>query len=341
MPGSTVSALRRAVLHRGAVLHRWDTDRYRGGMQPIPRHWASVRETRTLADGRELDLTLHDSSDVSPEDAQRDARERLERLVAAGGPGVGHGPDREYYPDRRLPEELLEEIRSPDGALIAAITRNRYGSAVLNTDALLISDVDLVEPSSRDRVRANGGGLLSRLFAGGRREELTDEEQDPDAFGLRSPGRRGEHHERVLALIEEFSARHPELGVRTYRTRNGFRLLITGSGAAPSSERARELMGQVRSDELYMILCRVHDTYRARLTPKPWRVEVDRFEELGTRTAADEVHRAWVKRYREASAEVAVCHLLSSTGPAPDPLEQQIIDLHDRAVRPDSGLRLA
>ena len=309
-------------------------------MQPLPRHWATVRETVTFPGGQEWDVTIHGASDVSPEDAQRDALDRLRRVVAAGGPARPTGSGMEYYPLRRLPEELLEEVHAPDGALIAAITRNRYGSAVLNTDAVLISDIDLVEPSSRDRVRA-GGGMLSRLFGGGSREELTPQQRDPDSFGLRSPGRRGEAHARTVELIEDFSARHPELGVRTYRTRGGFRLLITGSGAAPSSDRARELMGTVRSDELYMLLCRVHDTYRARLTPKPWRIAVDRFEELGTRTAADDVHRAWVQRYRDASADVAVCRLLSSTGPAPDPVEQQIIDLHDRAVRPESGLRLA
>lgn len=309
-------------------------------MQPLPRHWATVRETVSFPGTQEYALTIHGASDLSLEDAQRDARERLERLIAVGGPGQQHGSGLEYYPLRRLPEELLEELHGPEGTLIAAITRNRYGSAVLNTDAVLISDIDLVEPSSQDRVKL-GGGLLSRLFGGGRAEQLTEQQQDPDAFGLRSPGRRGEHHERTLALIEDLRTRHPELGVRTYRTRNGFRLLITGSGAAPSSKRAKELMGQVSSDELYMILCRVHDTFRARLTPKPWRVKVDRFEELGTRTAGDDLHRAWVERYRAASAEVAVCRLLSSTGPAPDPVEQQIIDLHDRAVRPESGLRLA
>ena len=314
---------------------------YGRGMQPIPRHWATVRETVTVPGGDEWALTIHGASDTSPEDAQRDARERLQRVAAAGGTERRTDDGLEYYPLRRLPEELLEELHGPDDTLIAAITRNRYGSAVLNTDAVLISDIDLVEPSSTDRVTAGGGEMLSRLFGGRRAEVLTEQQQDPDAFGLRSPGRRGEHHERTLALIEDFRTLHPELGVRTYRTRNGFRLLITGSGAAPSSERAKKLMGQVRSDELYMILCRVHDTYRARLTPKPWRVEVDRFEELGTRTATDDIHRAWVERYRTASAEVAVCRLLSSTGPAPDPVEQQIIDLHDRAVRPESGLRLA
>src|SRR5699024_11898104 len=119
------------------------------------------------------------------------------------------GSGLEYYPLRRLPEELLEEVHAPDGALVAAITRNRYGSAVLNTDAVLISDIDLVEPSSRDRVKP-GGGMLSRLFGGGSRAQPSPQEQDPDAFGLRSAGRRGEHHARTLALTEDFSPRPPE-----------------------------------------------------------------------------------------------------------------------------------
>ncbi|MGP9683208.1 hypothetical protein [Brachybacterium sp. AOP3-A1-3] len=309
-------------------------------MKPIPRHWASVRETRTLADGRELDLTVHGSSDESPQDAERHARDRLETLVASGGPGRWNDPDREYYPDRRLPEELLDELHGPDGELIAAITRNRYGAAVLNTDAVLITDIDLIEPSSLDRAQDPKGSFLSRLF-GNAPEPLPAEQIDPDAFGLQGLHRRGDHHARTLALIETFRAQHPQLGVRTYRTRNGFRLLVTGSGLAPRSDGAREFMKQVGSDEIYMILCRVHDTYRARLTPKPWRIDVDRFESLGTRLTDDQEHQAWVERYRAASQDVAVCRLLDVSGPAPSTVEQQIIDMHDRAVRPESGLRLA
>lgn len=306
-------------------------------MQPIPRHWATAREVRTTSEGREFDLTIHGSSDVSPEDARRDAQERLERLIASGGPGAAVGSDIEYYPARRLPEELLEEIHAPNGALIAAITRNRYGAAVLNTDAVLISDIDL-PASSRPPARGKRG-LLSRLFGGGGADAAA--EPDPDALGLPGPGERGDAHARIVQRIEGFAQAHPELGMRSYRTRNGFRVLLTGAGAEPTGDRAQELMAELHSDRLYMLLSRVHDSYRARLTPKPWRIEVDRFEQLGSRTAQDSVHTDWVERYRAASREVAVCRLLTATGPAPTEVEQQIIDLHDRATRHDSGLALA
>src|SRR5699024_9887531 len=141
-------------------------------------------------------LTIHGASDVSPEDAQRDARDRLQRVVAAGGPARTSGSGLEYYPLRRLPEELLEDVHAPDGALVAAITRNRYGSAVLNTDAARISASDLVEPCSRERVK-HGGRMLWRRVAGRRREQPRHREQDPGASGPRSPGRRGEHQPRT------------------------------------------------------------------------------------------------------------------------------------------------
>lgn len=290
-------------------------------MRKIPVYWASVRENVTIPGDRDYVLTISGSSDLSAADAERDARERLQRLVSAGGPrAMRH--EHEYYPDRRLPEELLEEFHSPEGDLIAAITRNRYGAAVLNTDAVLISDIDF--PTSDPTSGAGPSGLFARLLGRGRQKQQEHEQE-----------------REILDQVAAFSSRHPRLGVRTYRTRNGFRLLVTGSDAAPDSDRARTLLEELRSDQLYITLCRVHDSYRARLTPKPWRIAVDRLESLGTLTAGDERHRAWVGRYEAASRDVAVCRLVSTSGPAPSARERQIIDLHDRFVRPESGLTLA
>ena len=49
----------------------------------------------------------------------------------------------DYYPRTPLREEVLHEVRGADGALIGAVTRNRMGVEVLNTDVLLVADVDL------------------------------------------------------------------------------------------------------------------------------------------------------------------------------------------------------
>lgn len=307
-------------------------------MEPLPRYWALHHEVATLPEGT-VPLSANGSSDLSQEDAERDARERFAALVAAGGPRKLRERG-EYYPDRRRPEELLEEIFSAEGALIAAITRNRYGAAVLNTDAVLIADIDLSEEPARQR-SAGGGGLLGRLFGRGRTGSVDANEEDPDLRGEPGHGRRGEEHRQALARIGRFCADRPDLGVRTYRTRNGFRLLVTGTGAAPGSTQSQDLLLDLGSDELYTLLCRVHDTYRARLSPKPWRVGLAAPTAYGPRAAGTSQRLRWVADYDAASADVAVCRFIGSAGPAPSDVEQQVIELHDRAVRHESGLRLA
>ena len=121
--------------------------------------------------------------------------------------------------------------------------------------------------------------------------------------------------------VWDFARRHPDLGVRVYRTAAGLRVLVTGAAAAPSSDRARELLTELASDPLYVELCATHDSYRARLTPKPFRVgEVA----LPVRwpfvdEAAKERYEEWVSEYDGRSSGHAVCRLISASGPEPGP----------------------
>lgn len=310
-------------------------------MKPIPPYWARYRDTVTFRGGTTWDMTMTGSSFVSEEEARRAARERLARFVDSGGPDGGT-PSDWYYPDRRLPEQLLEEIHGEDGELIAAITRNRYGAEILNTDAVLITDVDLPTPSERrGRRAARGGGLLGRLFG----RDTAPAESVPTDSAATDPSGAGQEAERIVGLIDRFARGNPDLGVRTYRTRNGFRVLITGADAAPRSDRAAGIMQDLTSDELYMRLCRVQECFRARLTPKPWRIGMP--VASGTVSGTDhgtsetEIPREWLRGYEAASRDYAVCHLVSTAGPRPSPDEMRVIDRHDRATRPTSGLPLA
>ena len=127
---------------------------------------------------------------LSVEDAQRDARERMQRVVASGGPARGTGSDVEYYPDcGACPRSCSRSFTDRTATLIAAITRNRYGSAVLNTDAVLItrhrSDrAVLAGPCQGERRRAALASVRGRPCRGAAARAGAD----PDAFGLRSPG---------------------------------------------------------------------------------------------------------------------------------------------------------
>ena len=112
-------------------------------MEPLPRYWArrEDRVTVPLETGPEVwDLVTYGSSSDSQADAQREADERFAAFMTAGGDVHGDW----YYPLRHAPEEILREIHDGED-LIGVVTRNRYGVEVLNTDALLIADVDLAQ----------------------------------------------------------------------------------------------------------------------------------------------------------------------------------------------------
>ena len=135
------------------------------------------------------------------------------------------------------------------------------------------------------------------------------------------PGETSVAESLACEPVWEFARRHPELGVRVYRTAAGLRVLVTGAAAPPSSDRARELLTELASDPLYVELCATHDSYRARLTPKPFRVgEVA----LPVRwpfvdDAARERYEEWVSEYDGRSSGHAVCRLISASGPEPGP----------------------
>lgn len=57
-----------------------------------------------------------------------------------------------------------------------------------------------------------------------------------------------------------------------YRTSAGFRLIVQGKGFTPGSPETRKLMRRFGADYLYATLCDAQKCFRARLTPKPYRI---------------------------------------------------------------------
>jgi hypothetical protein len=97
-----------------------------------------VRETVEIRVGGEpAKVSAYGRSDVSPEDARRDALERaqwIERKIA------GEKVLREDY-TVDIREEIVLEIDEHN-----VVTRNRYGARVLNSDSVTIIDIDRHRP---------------------------------------------------------------------------------------------------------------------------------------------------------------------------------------------------
>lgn len=218
-----------------------------------------------------------------------------------------------YYPAKRVHEEPVRDIANVK-SLDAIVTRNHYGSLVLNAHHALFIDVDM--PGARS------------------------------PLGQSPPARRG--------IPLDWQATFDDLGVvlaserrtgfRIYRTAAGFRILATTREFEPGSECADALMTSVGADSQFVRLCGTQKTFRARLTPKPWRCGTTEPPNEFPRQSADEQQSfsKWLSRYEIACRNRATCQFLKQIGPQEMHRRiRPIIELHDRATKSHEELELA
>ncbi len=287
----------------------------------IPRFWSKYESQVQLPNGKKAGVACWRASETSAAEAQalaRAAGERFAERIRRGEDFPGPYP----YGDRPLREEVLEDIPGPAGDVAAVLTRNGYGTVVLNTARVLFIDVDLPAAGAQFApLRRLAHALLPFLVAPPR---------DPVI--------------QALARLKEWLAARSGWGVRVYRTRAGLRYLVTHSTFEPGSGESEAAMAFLACDPAYVRLCKVQKSFRARLSPKPWRCGIERpiWRFPAENAAGEEVIREWVERYESASRGYATCELLASLGREPiHPEVMEVVRLHDASARVGSGLPLA
>ncbi|MDY5148146.1 hypothetical protein DDD64_06055 [Actinotignum sanguinis] len=150
--------------------------------------------------------------------------------------------------------------------------------------------------------------------------------------------------------IEHFARLNAAWPIFVYRTFKGFRVIVAVEGIAADSGEAQMILNQLGSDPLYMRLCRVYESYRARLTAKPWRVgiaapsvrwpEYDASSALCDPVAREDMAR-WLMRYDAARAGYATTRFIAAFGPSPTGRAAEMVAVHARATGAESGLPLA
>ena len=246
------------------------------------------------------------SSDTSIDDAQAQA-DGLAKTWAAEASAARDNGLREYeYERRSMPEPIVQDIHDRAGNRIAAVTINRYGARVRNTASLAFVDVDL-QPT------APQPGFLGRLLS--KKSKAADD---------------GQH---AIERLRDWAGLSATRGARVYRTAAGLRYLLVSPAMQPTSDETRELMAQLGADPLFARLCHAQQSFRARLSPKPWRVGIGgtpklTFEKLSN--ASDEIS-AWLRVYEDASRNHAVCELIEEIGATrpPDEDTARLITIHD------------
>lgn len=258
-----------------------------------------VRPAACTRDGHEFFVRVHGVSNLSASEAERDAMVQEEALLESIR-------DETYETDESvLREEVVKEVDTSNNPVV--ITRNRYGSLVLNTSDVIMTDHDFQPGVSWLR------SFLSFFFP-----------------SLRKPATKSEFLDLLEARLRQF-----QLTARIYETRKGFRCILTNrriTGGNPESLALLRLLG---CDPAYTQMTGVQQCYRARLTPKPWRVKMSKppvlfpYESQKIR----EVMEEWVALYDAQCRGFSTCRFIVEVGEHPNPGLATIVALHDELTQ--------
>jgi hypothetical protein len=252
-----------------------------------------------LVDGANKKATFLSGSDISEQDAKRKAIQKYESVQRKIN---GHKNEIESY-EVEIREEQIERINES-----AVITRNRYGAHVLNSENPMILDIDEPPISIFD--------FFTKKSAKWKLEKL---------------------NKAVEKLYDRLN--NPLLGFRVYQTCKGFRVIVTGENILPEENLARIISRKLNTDPLYWQLCKKQNCYRARLTPKPYRIKYKSIKiELPISIERKEEIKSWDIGYLEKSKNYSVCKYIGTIG---SENLSNLVSLHDKYTGANDNRKLA
>ncbi len=324
----------------------------------IPHFWAEAR-LQIKSAGKQVTVRRWGWSDLSQADAQtlaeRRAQEALQRILA--GENLNRRETRDSY-GTQAGVPIREEVVSRHGENV--VTRNSYGSLCLNAPRVLFADVDAVWFPTL-RTPPLGCALLIAAGLGVGLWQRSLPLGAAAAIGLpwlwsavvarinraRRPSGEQSAKQHSLAAIRAFSAAHPQWHLRVYETPAGYRLLAMHDLFEPGGEPARAAMAALNTDRRFATLCALQQCFRARVSPKYWRIHYKPAEHLPKSKwpfPPEHVARRqrWIEGYDRLAPGYASCRFVERLGgPTTHPEAEAVRALHDRLCQADSTLPLA
>jgi hypothetical protein len=258
-----------------------------------------TEKQKILIDGVEQDVTCYGGSNLSEEDARVRAKEKAEKVK------------RKIKGEKHLFDEYEVEIREEILQIIddhSIITRNRYGAQVLNAEYVLILDID--------KPKTSFGNLFKRR----------DASQDKL---------------KIFDMVKKLAAslRYQEYGFRLYETYQGARVIVLGRDFDARDRETGKLMSEFNCDRLYMTLCQKQSCFRARLTPKPYRMKMRHYKVQFPREGEDAELQQWLSDYERESRNYSVCKFIEQLGRRQ--YVNTVVQLHDQITGADFHQPLA
>ncbi len=323
----------------------------------VPQYWAEGRVQHKRPD-KQITVRRFGWSDSSEAEAQSmadgRAQEALDRILA-GEKLEKREPKVAYNGAEGVP--IREEIISRHGD--AVVTRNVYGALCLNTPNVLFVDID-IDFGPRYDLGCLWPFLISVAAI-------------ISAFVLHSiipvvvwiavwtvlgkwvlPAMNAIHEKRsetpqvqALQKIEAFSDTHPDLHLRVYETPAGFRVLVMNDVFDPTADETGAIFKRLSTDPMYVLMCQRQRCFRARVSPKPWRIGISKHlrPRPGVWPIKPErlpIRQKWVAAYEARSEAFASCRFVKTLGStAVHPDAESVRAVHDALAKVDSGMPIA
>jgi hypothetical protein len=147
----------------------------------------------------------------------------------------------------------------------------------------------------------------------------------------------------VLDNVKRVAGQH-DLSARVYKTAGGYRVLIGNASFEPGSAQSELLFSEFGADPLYVRLCRGQGSFRARLSPKPWRCGFRKPPvECPFETPREQsLFSQWDVEYNALADRYATCRYLETFGGIRIArMFESLIEYHDEETRANSELLLA
>lgn len=323
----------------------------------VPQYWAEAR-IQERRGNKQLTVRRFGWSEHSQEEAQASAEARVRAAferIASGEKLPRHEPKVAYNGADGVP--IREEVLARHGDIV--ITRNTYGASCLNTPDVLFADIDLPETSAVSLKLLVHFALLTMAALAG---WLTHSwlvfvliAVAAIVFaGMAAKRLDRKHGQRMAAAgnaarqrVADFVAAHPDWHLRLYQTPAGFRALVMHRTFDADEPAAQEFFQALHSDPVYVRMCRNQKCFRARVSPKPWRIGMARHIRprpgvWPVRPEHLEHRREWVAEYEIRARSHASCRLIATLGtPTVAPKAFAVQTLHDELSRAASSLPLA
>lgn len=195
---------------------------------------------------------------------------------------------------RGTSKELNLQLREQGRQGYGWLCINRYGAICLNTNEVFFGDIDCIldEESSR------------------RNQKVIDPKE-------------------AHALIESVANKY-KLCFRVYQTYAGIRIIEISKKHNPLDPETNQILTELKCDPFFIDLVKRTNTFRARLTPKPWRVSNPK--SVHFKRAGADIATYLKGTESKPGPKWQIAKYLYTVGNPPEVLDSEIsfiVDLHD------------